>query len=40
LITAAVTQIMLPLLLFYLDRLDSAKDATLGYVCVATKPVP
>jgi len=38
--TAIVTQIVLPLLLFYLDRLDSKKDATLGYVCVATKPTP
>ncbi len=36
-LAAALTQIILPLLLFYLDRLDRVKDDTLGYVCVAMK---
>jgi hypothetical protein len=27
----------LPLLLFYLDRLDKVKDHTLGWVCIAEK---
>lgn len=33
-----VFQLVLPLILFYLDELDPIKDETLGYVCVATKP--
>lgn len=29
--------ILLPLLLYYLDRLDRVKDSTLGWVCIAEK---
>jgi len=31
-------QLILPLILFYLDRLDRMKDETFGYLCVAVKP--
>ncbi len=37
-VIAFVTQIVIPLILFYADRLDRVKDSTLGYVCVAVKP--
>lgn len=30
--------LLLPIPLYYLDRLDKQKDATLGWVCIATKP--
>jgi len=33
-----IFQLVLPLLLFYLDPLDRIKDETLGYLCVAVKP--
>lgn len=33
-----VFQLAVPLVLFYLDRLDRVKDETFGYVCVAVKP--
>ncbi len=33
-----VFQLLLPLLLFYLDRFDKIKDETFGYVCIAVKP--
>jgi SAM-dependent methyltransferase len=33
-----VSQLILPLILFYLDPLDRAKDETFGYTCVAMKP--
>jgi SAM-dependent methyltransferase len=36
-VTTLLTQVVLPLVLFYLDPLDRAKDHTLGYVCVAVK---
>jgi hypothetical protein len=29
--------IILPLLLFYLDRIDTLKDHTMGWVCIAEK---
>jgi len=29
--------ILLPVLLFYLDRLDKVKDHTLGWACIAEK---
>lgn len=32
-----VFQLIIPLLLFYLDRLDQAKDETFGHICVAAK---
>lgn len=31
-------QLILPLILFYLDPLDRIKDETFGYLCVAIKP--
>jgi SAM-dependent methyltransferase len=33
-----IFQLALPLLLYYLDPLDRAKDETFGYLCVAIKP--
>jgi SAM-dependent methyltransferase len=36
---AAVFQVLFSLILFYLDRFDRVKDETLGYVCVAQKPM-
>jgi SAM-dependent methyltransferase len=36
-VLGAVFQVCLPLLLFYLDRLDRVKDETFGHTCVATK---
>ena len=33
-----IFQLLLPMILFYLDDLDSIKDETFGYLCVATKP--
>lgn len=33
-----VLQLILPLILFYLDPLDRIKDETFGYVCTAVKP--
>lgn len=33
-----VFQLLVPLLLFYLDPLDRQQDETFGYVCVARKP--
>lgn len=33
-----IFQIIVPLILFYLDPLDRIKDETLGYVCAAIKP--
>jgi len=33
-----VFQLLLPLLLYYLDRFDHQKDETFGYLCIATKP--
>jgi SAM-dependent methyltransferase len=33
-----VFQLALPLLLYYLDPLDRAKDQTCGYLCVAVRP--
>lgn len=35
-----IFQLILPLLLFYLDRFDRIKDETFGYVCVARKSSP
>lgn len=37
-IFALFFQILLPLLLFYLDPLDRIKDETFGYLCIAVKP--
>lgn len=31
-------QLLVPLILFYLDPLDRIKDETFGHICVATKP--
>ena len=33
-----IFQMILPLMLYYLDPLDHAKDETFGYLCIATKP--
>lgn len=33
-----IFQLILPLILFYLDSLDRAKDETFGYTCIAVKP--
>jgi SAM-dependent methyltransferase len=33
-----IFQLILPLILFYLDPLDRIKDETFGYLCVAFKP--
>jgi hypothetical protein len=33
-----VFQLFVPLILYYLDRLDRQKDETFGYVCIAIKP--
>ena len=33
-----IFQLIMPLILFYLDRLDRIKDETFGHVCVAVKP--
>lgn len=33
-----VFQLLIPLLLFYLDPLDRQQDETFGYVCIARKP--
>jgi SAM-dependent methyltransferase len=38
-ILVVVFQVILPLILFYLDPLDQIKDETFGYVCVARKPL-
>lgn len=32
--------VLLPLVLYYLDRLDKSKDQTLGWVCIAQKSNP
>jgi SAM-dependent methyltransferase len=37
-VLVVVFQMILPLILFYLDPLDQIKDETFGYVCVACKP--
>jgi len=37
-LNAAVFQVGLSLLLYYLDPLDRIKDETFGYVCVAVRP--
>ncbi len=34
-----VFELLLPLILFYLDPLDRIKDETFGYICIAQKPV-
>jgi SAM-dependent methyltransferase len=34
----AIFEIVLPLLLFYLDRFDQVQEATLGHFCLARKP--
>lgn len=36
-VTQTLFFIMLPILLFYLDRIDQVKDHTLGWVCIAEK---
>jgi SAM-dependent methyltransferase len=36
-VTQALFFIMLPLFLFYLDRIDRVKDHTMGWVCIAEK---
>ncbi len=33
-----IFQLFLPLIFYYLDRLDRIKDETLGYICVGVKP--
>jgi hypothetical protein len=33
-----VFQLVMPLILFYLDPLDRIKDETFGYACVVVKP--
>jgi SAM-dependent methyltransferase len=33
-----VFQLILPLILYYLDPLDRVKDETFGYLCIASKP--
>jgi SAM-dependent methyltransferase len=33
-----IFQLIVPLFLFYLDPLDTVKDETFGYLCVASKP--
>ncbi len=38
LLFGVVFQLILPLILFYLDPLDRQKDETFGYVCVVVKP--
>lgn len=38
-ILGLIFQVMLPLLLFYLDPLDRRQDETFGHVCVAVKEV-
>jgi len=35
---ALIFQIILPVILFYLDRFDRIKDETFGHLCVAIKP--
>lgn len=35
---ALTFQLVLPLMLFYLDRLDRVRDETFGHLCVAVKP--
>jgi hypothetical protein len=37
LLTQLVFFLLLPPILFYLDRLDTVKDHTLGWVCIAEK---
>ena len=37
LVTAVLTQLVLPLILFYADRFDKVKDETFGYACIAEK---
>jgi SAM-dependent methyltransferase len=39
-LNAVVFQVLLSLVLYYLDRFDTQKDETFGYVCVASKPSP
>lgn len=39
LLTQALFFIILPVLFFYLDRIDTLKDHTLGWVCIAEKCV-
>jgi SAM-dependent methyltransferase len=34
-----IFQLILPLILYYLDRFDTIKDETFGYLCIARKPV-
>lgn len=36
-VTQAMFFVLLPIFLFYLDRIDKVKDHTLGWVCVAEK---
>lgn len=38
--TAVLFEVVLPLLLYKLDRLDRIQEATLGHFCMARKPVP
>ncbi len=33
-----IFQLLLPLILYYLDRFDRVKDETFGYLCIAKKP--
>ena len=37
LVVQAITFIALPLLFFYVDRIDTVKDHTMGWVCIAEK---
>lgn len=40
LLTQFIFFLLLPLLFYYLDRLDKVKDSTLGWVCIAEKVAP
>jgi SAM-dependent methyltransferase len=37
-VVALVFQILMPLMLFYLDNFDQVQDETFGWICVASKP--